>query len=95
VARRRWSEAVDLVIDRWAMTLDQRKNLEEYLRGNFKLRPVIPWITLLDSAYCDPIQVVDIYSRLVRRVVTGVGTREEVALCDRLVDLEEIRRGLY
>lgn len=95
VARRQWSEAVDLVIDRWAMTLDQRKSLEEYLRGNFKLRPVIPWITLVDSAYCDPIQVVDIYSRLVRRVVTGHATADEVALCARLVDLQEIRGGLY
>lgn len=59
------------------------------------LRPAIPRITLVDSAYCDPIQVVDIYSRLIRRVVTGVGTPEEVAPCGRLVDLEEIRRGLY
>lgn len=95
VVRRRWHEAVDLVIDRWAMTLEQRKNLEDYLRGNFTLRPVIPWITLVDSAYCDPIQVVDIYSRLARRVVTGTATADEVALCTRLVALNEIRGGLY
>jgi hypothetical protein len=93
--RRLWSEAADLVIDRWAMTADQRKNLEEYLRGNFKLRPPFFSITLVDSAYCDPIQVVDIYSRLIRRVVENRATAEEIALSGRLTNLTEIRKGLY
>jgi hypothetical protein len=92
--RRRWSSAVDVVIDRWRMSAEQRRNLEEYLRGNFKLRPAIRWITLVDSSYCDTIQAVDIFSRLVRRCVTARGTPDEMALCARLVDLEELRGGL-
>lgn len=77
------------------MTIDQRKNLEAYLRGNFQFRPVISWVSLVDSAYCDPIQLVDIYSRLVRRVLYGMGTIDEMALCWRLIKLFEISGGLY
>ncbi|MGH2747210.1 MAG: hypothetical protein ACRDKB_04740 [Actinomycetota bacterium] len=86
---------MDLVIDRWKMSPEKRLNLEEYLRGNFRLRPVIAYITTVDSAYADPIQVVDIYGRLARRVVEGKATDEEQTLCHRLMALEEVRGGLY
>jgi hypothetical protein len=95
VGRRHWGSELDLVIDRWKMLPEQRLNLEKYLRENYSLRPMIANITTVDSIYVDIMQVVDIYSRLVRRVVDGSATPEEVALQKRLVDLEEITGGLY
>jgi hypothetical protein len=95
IARRGWGQNVDLVIDRWRMSLDQRRNLEDYVRGNFKLRPMIASITTVDSAYADPIQVVDIYARLVRRVLLDRADAEERVLAGRLVELVEVRGGLY
>lgn len=94
VGRRKWIEATDLVIDRWAMTNEQRRNLETYLSENFRLRPV-PWITLVDSVYCDFVQVVDVLTRIVRRCVTNVASEEERALCARLADVRHLRGGLY
>lgn len=95
IDRRGWSAELDLVIDRWRMTPDLRKNLEEYLRGNYKLRPSIATITLVDSAYADPIHVVDIYGRLARRIAEGRADTEEVVLGERLMDLPEVTVGLY
>ena len=95
IDRHAWGQNVDLVIDRWRMSLDQRRNLEDYVRGNFKLRPMIASITTVDSAYTDPIQIVDIYARLVRRVLLDRADEEETALAGRLVDLVEVRGGLY
>lgn len=83
------------MIDRWRMLPELRKNLEDYLRGNYKLRPSIATITLVDSAYADPIQVVDIYGRLARRIVEGRAAAGEVALGKRLMDLTEVTGGLY
>lgn len=93
--RRAWGENLDVVIDRWRMNVDQRRNLEDYLRGNFRLRPVIASVTTVDSVYTDPIQVVDIYGRLARRVVLGSASPEESALCARLMELQELTGGLY
>jgi hypothetical protein len=95
VQRKGWNRAADLVIDRWRMPLDQRRNLEEYLRGNYNLRPTFASITTVSSVYADPIQVVDIYCRLLRRVVTGVGNAEETALAARLIHAVEIKGGLF
>ena len=94
VAAHPWGDATDIVIDRWGMTDAQRRDLEQYLKGNFKLRPT-PVITLVDSVCCDFVQVVDIITRLIKRCVTGKGTPEELALCECLVNLHEIERGLY
>lgn len=94
VLYRGWGPATDLVIDRWAMTEEQRRNLEDYLRNNFNLRPV-PWITLVDSVYCDFVQVVDVVSRVVRRCVEDRADDDERGLCSRLTDLHEVTRGLY
>ncbi|MCI0633583.1 MAG: DUF3800 domain-containing protein [Actinobacteria bacterium] len=95
IGRRQWGQNLDLVIDRWRMNLEQRRNLEDYLRGNFKLRPMIGSITTVDSAYADPIQVVDIYARLIRRVLVERASDEEATLAGRLVDLTEIKGGLF
>ena len=95
VARRSWGQNLDLVIDRWRMSLDQRRNLEDYIHGNFKLRPRIASITVVDSAYVDPIQIVDIYARLVRRVVLNRAEDPERVLAERLVQLSEVTSGLY
>ena len=93
-ATQQWGTETDLVIDRWLMTREQRADLETYLKGNFKLRPS-PEVTLVDSLCCDPVQVVDIVTRLVKRCVTDRGNEEELALCERLIDLSEVTRGLY
>lgn len=77
------------------MNLDQRRNLEDHIRDNFKLRPMIASITTVDSAYADPIQIVDIYARLVRRVLSHRAEPDEHELANRLVDLHEVRGGLY
>lgn len=93
--RRVWSAELDLVIDRWKMSPGLRENLEEYLRGNYVLRPPIADITLVDSAYADPIQVVDIYGRLARRIAEGKGSADELTLGRRLMDMVELTGGLY
>jgi hypothetical protein len=93
--RTAWGQETDLVIDRWRMTLDQRANLETYLRGNYNIRPPMAYVTLVDSLYCDPVQIVDIYGRLLRRVVQGGATQEEVDLAGRLMDYEELTGGLF
>lgn len=90
-----WGANLDVVIDRWQMNIDQRRNLEDYLRGNYALRPVLANLTTVDSAYADPIQVVDIYARLARRVLLGTAEEQEKALSDRLMKLAERSWGLY
>lgn len=93
--RATWSTETDLVLDRWRMTLEQRGNLEEYLRNNYSLRPRLAYVTLVDSQYCDPIQIVDIFGRLARRVVETRASTEEQNLAKRLMDIAEVRGGLY
>jgi hypothetical protein len=95
IGRRPWGTELDLVIDRWKMPPEQRLDLEKYLHGNYSLRPAIANITIVDSIYVDMTQVVDIYSRLARRVIQGTATPEETALAGRLMDLHEITGGLY
>jgi hypothetical protein len=94
IAERRWGPLTDIVIDRWSMTDERRRNLEEYLQGNFKLRPV-PTVTLVDSLCCDLIQVSDIITRVVRRCVTGTASDTDKELCSRMVSLHEITGGIY
>jgi hypothetical protein len=92
--RRTWGDAVDIVLDRWSMSQEQRHNLEDYIRGNWKLQP-IGHVTTVDSAYVDSVQIVDLYARLVRRVVEGKATDEQESLCHRLMDVKEVVRGLF
>jgi hypothetical protein len=83
------------VVDRWRLNLEQRRNLEDYLGGNYALRPLIGYVTMVDSVYTDPVPVVDIYARLARRIVIGEADVEEHELCRRLMDLAEVTGGLY
>lgn len=92
--RRPWGAELELVIDRWKMPPAVRTNLEQYLRGNWRLRPVIADLTFVDSAYVDAIQVADIYARLLRRVLRGGATPDEERLAARLMDTCEVRGGL-
>jgi hypothetical protein len=94
-SRREWSNHLDLVIDRWDFDLSAHRDLEDYLRGNYRLRPRIAAVTQVDSAYSDPIQVVDVYAALVKRVIKNLAAEEEEALASRLVDLHQITGGLY
>jgi len=93
--RKPWGERFDLVVDRWRLSWDQRRDLEDYLRDNYGLRPVVSSITMVDSLYADPIQAVDVYARLARRVVDGSATPEERTLNGRLMDLREVTGGLF
>ena len=94
LTRRPWGENLDVAVDRWRLNLEQRRNLEDYLRTNYRLRPMIGYITMVDSVYADPVQVADIYARVARRVLTGDADREKEELCRRLMDLSEVTGGL-
>lgn len=94
IARRSWGTNLDLVIDRWQATHEQQANLLHYLRGNYKLRPQIANVTMVDSLYTDPIQIADIFARLARRVIQGSGTEADRVLASRLMSLDEISGGL-
>jgi hypothetical protein len=93
LTRRPWGENLDVAVDRWRLNLEQRRNLEDYLRTNYRLRPMIGYITMVDSVYADPVQVADIYARVARRVLTGDADREKEELCRRLMDLSEVTGG--
>lgn len=72
------------MIDRWRMTPELRQNLEDYLHGNFKLRPAIAAVTLVDSAYADPIVLTAPETPSRRRVASRVicSLRTQAALRD-------------
>jgi hypothetical protein len=91
-----WStDLLDVVLDRWSMDEDQRRNLEEYLKGNWNLEPRIAHVTTVDSVYVDPIQIADIYTRVARKIADGSANDEERALASRLMSIREVRGGLY
>lgn len=72
----------------------QRTNLQTYLKGNWRLHPIGD-LTFVDSRYVDMVQVVDLYTRLIRRVVEGEADAEQAEMCSRLLTLHEITKGLY
>lgn len=92
---REWSSRLDVVLDRWEPSIEGRRNLEDYLRGNYGLRPQIETVTFVDSLYADLIQIADLYTRLARLVVTGTASQEHAALASRLFSLTEIEKGVY
>lgn len=92
--RRPWSDMADIVLDRWSMSQPQRHNLEDYIRGNWRFQP-LGHVTTVDSAYVDSVQIVDLYARLIRRSVEEEATEEQEGFLRRLVDLEEVVKGLY
>jgi hypothetical protein len=92
--RRAWGSEVDIVLDRWSMSQEQRINLENYIKGNWHLRPV-GHVTTVDSAYVDAIQVVDLLTRLARRIADGTANAEQLAWAGRLLDIHEVQKGIY
>lgn len=94
-AVRAWTSRLDVVLDRWEPSTEGRRDLEDYLKGNYALRPEIETVTLVDSLYADVIQIADIYTRLARLVVTGSANAEQTALANRLFSIHEITRGVY
>lgn len=92
---RMWSTRLDVVLDRWEPSIEGRRNLEDYLRGNYGLRPQIETVTFVDSLYSDLIQIADLYTRLARLIVTGTANADHIALASRLFSLIEIERGVY
>jgi len=83
---------VDVVIDRWPMSHEERAELVKYISDNWNLRPT-PIITFADSLTSDFIQLSDVIARLLTAVVTGVASEYEQELCSRLVHSREITRG--
>lgn len=94
-ARRPWSSRLDLVLDRWDQSTEGRRDLEDYLRANFNLRPPIETVTFVDSLYADLIQIADLYTRLARLVLDKVASPDQVALAARMFEMREVKRGLY
>lgn len=92
---RAWSTRLDVVLDRWEPSAEGRRNLEDYLRGNYALRPQIETVTLVDSLYADVIQISDLYTRLARLLVTGRASPDQAALGRRLFVAHEITKGIY
>jgi hypothetical protein len=90
-----WGTRLDVVLDRWGASQSARRNLEDYLQGNYALRPQVETVTLVDSLYCDLIQIVDLYTRLARLVVSGAASSEQKALAAQLFVLHEVTGGLY
>jgi len=76
------------------MSQEQRLNLENYIKNNWRLQPV-GHVTTIDSAYLDAVQVVDLLARLVHRVVEGKADAEQTTWAGKLFDLHEIKKGLY
>jgi Protein of unknown function (DUF3800) len=94
-ARRKWGTKLDVVLDRWGQGSELKRDLESYLEGNRNLRPEIEHITFVDSKYCDPVQVIDIYLRLAKRVIQGAANADEQRLASVLMHVTEIAGGLY
>jgi hypothetical protein len=92
--RRSWGAGLDIVLDRWSMSEEQRRNLERYLKQNWNLQP-IHHLTAVDSGYCDEVQLADFYLRLARRVIEGEASDEHISLCSSLVDMKEVTGGRY
>jgi hypothetical protein len=92
--RRTWGVDVDIVLDRWSMSQAQRINLENYIKDNWHLQP-IGHVTTVDSAYADALQIVDLLARLARRVADGSANTEEITWAGKLMDLQEVKKGLY
>lgn len=92
---REWSTRLDVVLDRWEPSVQGRRNLEDYLKANYALRPEIETVTLVDSLYADVIQIADLYTRLARLLVTGRASPEHAALAKRLFTVHEITKGIY
>lgn len=90
---RSWGPNVELVLDRWSMSDAQRADVEAYLKNNWNLQP-LRHVTFVDSRYVDLVQVADLYTRLVRRVAEGEADAEQKEMCEQLVAVHEVVRGL-
>ncbi|MEX1100861.1 MAG: DUF3800 domain-containing protein [Actinomycetota bacterium] len=93
-ARRQWGKDLDVVLDRWSMSQSQRVNLENYVKNNWNLQP-IGNVTTVDSQYVEMVQVVDLLTRLARRIVEGKADAEEQAFATQVLHIHEIERGLF
>jgi hypothetical protein len=93
-SRRPWGSNVDIVLDRWSMSDEQKANIETYIKGNWNLQP-IRHMTFVDSTYTDLVQIADLYTKLARRVVEGEADDEQMEMCGRLMSLKQYTRGLY
>lgn len=93
-ARNGWGPNVDVILDRWSMSHEQRVNLETYIKTNWNLRP-IGSVSTVNSAYVDMIQAVDLLTRLARKVIEGSVTQELHDLAEDLMTIRELRKGLF
>lgn len=92
--RRAWGRDVEIVLDRWSMSQAQRANLESYIKGNWHLQPVGN-VTTVDSTYVDGIQVADLLTRLARAIADGTATADQRTWGGKLLDIGEVKKGLY
>jgi hypothetical protein len=96
-ARHHWGDNTDLVLDRWSMTANHETNLNNYLKGKCGFSPPPHHVTVTDSAYVPLIDLVDMYTKLVR-VVAREGEDadpEYIAFGESLMSIKQITGGLY
>lgn len=92
---RQWSNNIDLVVDRWSMNQGQEDNLRTYLRENAYLQPPLAHITISDSAYVEALQVVDLFTRIARKVIEGEGSDWHQDIWNRAMVAREVTGGIY
>ncbi len=76
------------------MNKAQEDNLRAYLRENLNLQPALAHVTIADSAYVESLQVVDLCTRIARRVVEGEGTAWHEELWAKMAG-REVTGGTY
>jgi hypothetical protein len=91
---RAWSDNMDLVVDRWSMNKGQEDNLRGYLRENLNLQPRVAHVTIADSAYVEALQVVDLCTRVARKVIEEEATDWHHELWTDMAG-REVTGGIY
>jgi len=81
---------IELVFDRFEMSHEAIKNLEDYLRGNIRL-PNFKHITHADSLYTEALQVASQLVNLVKDIPLGKAGLEQKALLS-FISLQDITK---
>jgi len=81
---------IELVFDRFEMSHDALKNLEDYLRNNIRL-PSFKYITHADSLYVDALQVANQLVNLVSDIALGQVSPERRGLLG-FISMKDITR---
>jgi Protein of unknown function (DUF3800) len=92
VARYKWGDNVDLVIDRYDLPDREFDRLRNLLSASLDPKPA--HITPVSSAYVGVVQIADLYTKLVKQSLGAEATTELVTLCETLMSPREVRWGV-